>query len=36
MSVVAREAGADGINCDLPPGSENLRREIARAPWIAA
>ncbi len=30
MSVVAREAGAAGINYDMPPGSEKLRREIAR------
>jgi DNA-binding transcriptional MocR family regulator len=30
MSVVARAAGAAGINYDLPPGSEKLRREIAR------
>jgi DNA-binding transcriptional MocR family regulator len=30
MSVVARAAGAAGVNYDLPPGSEKLRREIAR------
>lgn len=30
MSVVARKAGAAGINYDLPPGAEKLRRQIAR------
>ncbi|HXI69015.1 MAG TPA: PLP-dependent aminotransferase family protein [Verrucomicrobiae bacterium] len=30
MSVVARQSGEAGINYDLPPGSEKLRREIAR------
>ena len=30
MSVVARKSGAAGINYDMPPGAENLRRQIAR------
>src|SRR5215469_2518286 len=30
MSVTARHAGAAGINYDMPPGSEKLRREISR------
>ena len=30
MASVARSAGARGINYDLPPGSERLRRQIAR------
>lgn len=30
MSVVARRAGVGGVNYDMPPGSEKLRREIAR------
>ena len=30
MASVARSAGARGINYDMPPGSEQLRRQIAR------
>ncbi|HEV2691861.1 MAG TPA: PLP-dependent aminotransferase family protein [Verrucomicrobiae bacterium] len=30
MASVARSAGAQGINYDMPPGSERLRRQIAR------
>ena len=30
MAAMARDAGARGVNYDMPPGSEKLRREIAR------
>lgn len=30
MAAVAREAGARGVSYDMPPGSERLRREIAK------